>query len=48
MIYFIITGFTGETCDTEIDECESNPCFNGAACEDLVGNYTCHCPESKT
>ena len=28
-------GFTGQNCDTEINECSPNPCLNGATC--LVG-----------
>ena len=29
----------GKNCETEIDECESNPCQNDAACFDLVNGY---------
>ena len=28
---------------SEIDECSSNPCFNGGACNDEVNQYTCTC-----
>ncbi|KAF5914002.1 hypothetical protein HPG69_010160 [Diceros bicornis minor] len=31
-------------CEEDIDECSSNPCQNGGTCENLLGNYTCHCP----
>ena len=34
---------TGENCEVNIDECESAPCLNGAACVDGVNNYTCSC-----
>ena len=27
----------------EINECDSNPCNNGAACKDLKDNYECIC-----
>jgi len=27
----------------ELDECESQPCQNEAACTDLVGSYECSC-----
>lgn len=28
---------------TDVDECGSSPCLNGASCVDLVGNFTCLC-----
>ena len=28
---------------TDIDECSSNPCQNGATCTDDVNSYTCGC-----
>ncbi|NXS41773.1 CRUM1 protein, partial [Balaeniceps rex] len=33
----------GMNCDAEIDECDSDPCQNGALCNDYVGFYTCTC-----
>jgi len=33
----------GERCEVNIDECESNPCHNGAQCFDLVAGYQCVC-----
>ncbi|NXT94397.1 CRUM1 protein, partial [Anhinga rufa] len=33
----------GVNCDAEIDECDSDPCQNGALCSDHVGFYTCTC-----
>ncbi|XP_068906568.1 cubilin-like isoform X2 [Tenebrio molitor] len=27
-----------------IDECNSNPCKNGGSCQDLFGDFLCHCP----
>ncbi|XP_023794148.1 protein crumbs homolog 2 isoform X3 [Cyanistes caeruleus] len=36
-------GFTGETCFTNIDECESQPCQNGGLCQDLVNGFLCQC-----
>ncbi|XP_066496121.1 coagulation factor IX [Tiliqua scincoides] len=37
---------TMEFWKTYIDgnQCDSNPCLNGAKCEDDVGNYICWCP----
>uniref|UniRef100_A0A5F8G746 Crumbs cell polarity complex component 1 n=1 Tax=Monodelphis domestica TaxID=13616 RepID=A0A5F8G746_MONDO len=37
-------GYTGSRCEDDIDECSSNPCRNGGMCENIPGNYTCHCP----
>lgn len=33
---------------TEIDECESSPCVNGATCMDALAAYTCECTEGWT
>ncbi|NXJ75418.1 CRUM1 protein, partial [Trogon melanurus] len=33
----------GMNCDAEIDECDSDPCQNGALCNDHVGFFTCTC-----
>ncbi|CAH1785690.1 unnamed protein product [Owenia fusiformis] len=35
-------GFTGVHCETNIDECESNPCVSGD-CQDQVAGYQCKC-----
>uniref|UniRef100_H0X4K5 Protein crumbs homolog 1 n=1 Tax=Otolemur garnettii TaxID=30611 RepID=H0X4K5_OTOGA len=37
-------GFAGIHCEEDINECSLNPCQNGGTCENLPGNYTCHCP----
>lgn len=37
------SGWTGVNCDTNIDECLSNPCFNGGICFDKVPFFKCHC-----
>lgn len=39
----LFSGYEGLTCEDEINECSSSPCKNGAQCEDLINNYTCHC-----
>ncbi|XP_038067159.1 sushi, von Willebrand factor type A, EGF and pentraxin domain-containing protein 1-like [Patiria miniata] len=38
-------GYTGITCDTEIDDCESTPCENGGSCRDGLNDFSCVCPE---
>ncbi|KAF7653051.1 hypothetical protein LDENG_00087990, partial [Lucifuga dentata] len=37
------SGFAGENCSVDINECESEPCLNGATCEDHINGYTCTC-----
>ena len=36
-------GWTGPTCEKDIDECASNPCQNGGKCAHGVANFTCTC-----
>lgn len=38
-----ITGFTGSNCQTNIDECQSQPCNNGGTCIDAINDYDCTC-----
>uniref|UniRef100_A0A336LUY3 Delta-like protein n=1 Tax=Culicoides sonorensis TaxID=179676 RepID=A0A336LUY3_CULSO len=37
-------GWEGPNCETDIDECASQPCENGGICIDLVGGFRCECP----
>ena len=36
-------GYTGSLCDTNIDECASQPCNNNGTCIDGVDNFVCNC-----
>lgn len=36
-------GYTSADCGTEVDECESIPCKNGAICHDAINGYKCVC-----
>ena len=37
-------GFTGYNCSEDIDECDANPCQNGAICINLLhGSFECSC-----
>ena len=38
-------GYTGNLCQSEINECEPNPCQNGATCDDLINAFRCNCTE---
>ncbi|XP_038817457.1 delta-like protein C [Salvelinus namaycush] len=38
-------GFSGNNCEIETNECDSNPCKNGGSCDDLENDYTCTCPQ---
>lgn len=39
-----VLGTTGKNCEIDINECDSNPCYNGL-CTDHVGYYTCGCED---
>ena len=38
-----LPGWTGPTCEENIDDCDPNPCQNGASCTDLLNDYSCEC-----
>ncbi|XP_022107964.1 neurogenic locus protein delta-like [Acanthaster planci] len=41
-------GFEGSHCQTDVDECQSNPCKNNGLCVEQVGTYRCLCKGSYT
>ncbi|KAG1651953.1 Protein crumbs [Nymphon striatum] len=43
-----LQGFSGTSCETDIDDCDPNPCANLAQCVDSVNNYTCNCTNGFT
>ena len=40
---YIMQLISGINCQIDIDECEGDPCQNGATCVDGVDMYTCTC-----
>ncbi|XP_030630544.1 neurocan core protein [Chanos chanos] len=40
---FCPQGYTGESCEIDVDDCQSNPCQNGGTCIDKVDSFTCLC-----
>ncbi|KAF7647559.1 hypothetical protein LDENG_00170790, partial [Lucifuga dentata] len=36
-------GYSGDRCETDIDECQSNPCRNGGTCIDGLASFMCVC-----
>lgn len=41
------SGYTGQFCQIDINECEPNPCLNNGKCtEPIPGSYKCECSEN--
>ncbi|XP_034532681.1 neurocan core protein-like [Notolabrus celidotus] len=36
-------GFSGESCEIDVDDCQSNPCQNGGTCIDEINSFVCLC-----
>ena len=39
---------TDTTCETNINECDSDPCEHNGTCEDQINGFTCNCPSGWT
>ena len=43
IMYAFIPGWKGDNCTEDIDECLSDPCKNGATCNNFDGGFNCTC-----
>ena len=43
-----LTGYEGTDCKDNIDDCLSDPCQNGAECEDALNDFICKCKDGYT
>ncbi len=41
-------GTEGSLCETNLDDCRPDSCFNGGQCMDRVGTFECRCPPGYT
>ena len=48
MRYLIWLLSVGIHCETNIDECESIPCYHNGTCDDDVNRYDCTCYDGYT
>lgn len=45
LLKLILHSFPGNNCETEVDECLSDPCHNGATCVDHLNAFSCICQD---
>lgn len=45
---FCQNGYTGLSCQTNYDDCRSEPCNNGGSCIDGIDDFTCTCDQGYT
>ena len=43
-VLYFITGFEGQDCLVNINDCKNDSCVTNATCIDGVNNFTCQCP----
>uniref|UniRef100_A0A1W7RAV2 Cadherin EGF LAG seven-pass G-type receptor 2 n=1 Tax=Hadrurus spadix TaxID=141984 RepID=A0A1W7RAV2_9SCOR len=36
-------GYSGDLCETDVDECSAYPCQNGGTCKDGINSFRCFC-----
>lgn len=41
-------GYTGHHCETNVNECHSQPCRHGGTCQDRDNAYLCFCLKGTT
>lgn len=46
--FYLTSGFTGQDCEHNIDDCVQHACENGGRCMDGVNTYNCHCDKHWT
>lgn len=42
------TGYTGSTCEEDVNECSKSPCLNSGDCANTVGSFRCSCQNGWT
>lgn len=43
--FFTLLGWTGTTCEIDVNECSYNPCAHGS-CINTNGSYSCNCTDT--
>ena len=42
-VFIFYEGFSGERCETNINDCKDNSCSENGVCVDLINSYKCQC-----
>lgn len=43
--FILINLLLNNSCENDINECQSNPCHNNGTCTDLLGEFNCNCTD---